>query len=146
MTCEFCQHDGGELLWRDARCRVVYVDEAGYPGFCRVIWADHVEEMTDLSDTARDQLMRVVFAVEATLREVMRPHKINLASLGNMTPHLHWHVISRFEQDPHYPNPIWGERVRPAVATGGPQLAGALRTALMRRLGPTQGSTQNGKM
>jgi diadenosine tetraphosphate (Ap4A) HIT family hydrolase len=24
-------------------------------------------------------------------------------------PHLHWHIIPRFEGDPHYPNPIWGE-------------------------------------
>ena len=43
------------------------------------------------------------------MREVMQPYKINVASLGTVVPHLHWHVIPRFEDDAHFPNPIWGE-------------------------------------
>jgi len=116
MKCELCESDGGELLWRDARCRVVLVDEAGYPGFCRTIWNAHVTEMTDLTEGERSHLMRVVFEVEAGLRELLRPDKINLASLGNFVPHLHWHVIPRFRSDPHFPNPIWGVRLRPPAA------------------------------
>jgi diadenosine tetraphosphate (Ap4A) HIT family hydrolase len=50
MTCELCERDGGELLWRDPRCRVVLVPEPGYPGYCRVIWNAHVREMTDLGE------------------------------------------------------------------------------------------------
>jgi diadenosine tetraphosphate (Ap4A) HIT family hydrolase len=48
----------------------------------------------------------------------MQPDKINLASLGNVVPHLHWHVIPRFVDDPHFPNPVWGVKVRetPRVA------------------------------
>ena len=134
MSCELCDHDGGELLWRNGSCRVVYVDEPGYRGFCRVIWADHVKEMTDLPEDARARLMQVVFAVEAVLREVLRPHKLNLASLGNITPHLHWHVIPRFPDDPHFPNPIWGAQLRgPAVASEPPITA--LRSALSKHLG-----------
>ena len=146
MICEFCQHEGGALLWKDASCRVVYVDESGYPGFCRVIWAEHVKEMTDLPDDDRERLMRVVFAVETALREVLRPHKINLASLGNLTPHLHWHVIPRFEHDPHFPNPIWGERLRAPVATGGSHLISALRTSLAPRLGASPAATPTREM
>jgi diadenosine tetraphosphate (Ap4A) HIT family hydrolase len=112
MSCEFCEGDGGALVWRDEHCRVVLVDEAGYPGFCRAIWNSHVKEMTDLADAERGHLMRVVFTLEAALRELLRPDKVNLASLGNMTPHLHWHVIPRFRNDPHFPNPIWGAAVR----------------------------------
>lgn len=123
------------MLWRDPSCRVVYVDEPGYPGFCRVIWAAHVKEMTDLPEDARARLMHVVFAAEAALREMLRPHKVNLASLGNITPHLHWHVIPRFADDPHFPNPIWAARIRAPVARGGIQLIDALRDALAQRLG-----------
>jgi diadenosine tetraphosphate (Ap4A) HIT family hydrolase len=100
------------LLWRDERCRVVAVDETDYPGFCRVIWNAHVREMTDLAEGDRAHLIRVVLAVEATIRELMQPDKINLASLGNMTPHLHWHVIPRFRDDPHFPNAIWSAPLR----------------------------------
>jgi len=112
MACELCDGDGGDPLWRDAHCRVVHVREPGYPGYCRVIWNAHVSEITELDATQRAHLMRVVFEVEAGLREWLRPDKINLASLGNVTPHLHWHVIARFRSDPHFPNPIWGAQLR----------------------------------
>jgi diadenosine tetraphosphate (Ap4A) HIT family hydrolase len=108
MKCELCEEEGGELVWRDSRCRVVLVSEPDYPGFCRAIWNKHVKEMTDLDATERTHFMNVVFAAESALREAARPDKINLASLGNMTAHLHWHVIPRFRGDPHFPNPIWG--------------------------------------
>jgi diadenosine tetraphosphate (Ap4A) HIT family hydrolase len=110
--CELCDQTGGTLLWQDESCRVVLVEDADYPGFCRVIWNRHVKEMTDLSTTERQHLMATVFAVEAAVRETLRPDKINLASLGNMTPHLHWHVIPRYTHDKHFPQPIWGTMQR----------------------------------
>jgi len=112
MNCELCITAGETLLWRDQHCRVILVADADYPGFCRVIWNDHIKEMTDLTVQMRSDLMNTVFAVESAVREVMQPLKINLASLGNMTPHLHWHVIPRFADDKHFPNPIWGAALR----------------------------------
>lgn len=112
--CEFCNVSGGEILWQDERLRIVYVEDEDYPGFCRVIWQTHVREMTDLAEDDRVHCMRTVFAVEAVLRELLQPHKINLASLGNMTPHVHWHVIPRFTDDGHFPQPIWAPRQREA--------------------------------
>jgi diadenosine tetraphosphate (Ap4A) HIT family hydrolase len=64
--------------------------------------------MSELQDDQQLRLMRTVFAVESAQREVLAPLKINLASLGNMTAHLHWHVIARFADDLHYPQPVWG--------------------------------------
>jgi diadenosine tetraphosphate (Ap4A) HIT family hydrolase len=107
-VCELCGQIGGTLLWQDDTCRVVLVADADYPGFCRVIWQRHVKEMTDLSAVEREHFMATVFAVEAAIREALHPDKINLASLGNLTPHLHWHVIPRFKHDKHFPQPIWG--------------------------------------
>ena len=112
MRCELCENDGGELLWRDNVCRVVLVGDKDYPGFCRVILNQHVQEMTDLDASLRLQIMNVVFAVEQAIRSVMQPLKVNLASFGNMVPHVHWHVIPRYSDDTHFPNPIWGERKR----------------------------------
>ena len=91
---------------------VVLVADTDYPGFCRVIWNDHIKEMTDLPLQMRAELMNIVFAVESAVREVMKPEKINLASLGNMTPHLHWHVIPRYIDDKHFPSPIWAAPIR----------------------------------
>lgn len=134
MSCELCDHDGGEVLWRDASCRVVYVDEVGYRGFCRVIWGAHVKEMTDLAEHERAHLMRVVFSVEAAVRQTLRPLKVNLASLGNITPHIHWHVIPRFVDDPHFPNSVWGSKLRAPATPTDTGLAAALRSAIGERL------------
>ncbi len=113
MTCELCDSDGGEVLLRTESLRVVRVFDANYPAFCRVIWSRHIKEMTDLSAQAQMQMMQTVFAVETALRETLNPDKINLASLGNMTPHIHWHVIPRFNDDLHFPQPVWATAVRP---------------------------------
>ncbi len=112
IDCELCQTDGGELLYRTEQWRVVLIDDANYPGFCRVIWNEHVGELTDLTPLELQALMQTVCKVETVLREVLRPHKINLASLGNMVPHLHWHLIPRFVDDVHFPQPIWGQPQR----------------------------------
>ena len=113
-SCELCRGEGGNLLWRGPELRVVAVADEDYPAFLRVIWNSHVREMTDLVPAERSRLMMAVCKAETALRAVLSPDKVNLASLGNLVPHLHWHVIPRFVQDPHFPNPIWGVRLRPA--------------------------------
>ena len=114
-TCELCDTAGGKVLWETPVCRVVLVGDGDYPGFCRVIWTAHVREMSDLDAGERRFLMEVVFGVEKVIRELFSPHKINLASFGNMTPHLHWHVIPRWADDRHFPEPIWGKTHQESV-------------------------------
>jgi diadenosine tetraphosphate (Ap4A) HIT family hydrolase len=125
-TCELCRQDGGTLVYRDAELRVVLVAEPNYPGFCRVIWNAHQREMTDLTAQQRQRLMAAVWQVEAALREAMQPDKINLACLGNMTPHLHWHVIPRFADDAHFPDAVWAASRRASQPAGLAQRAARL--------------------
>lgn len=134
MSCELCATIGGQLLWEDSRCRIVLIQEPGYSGYCRVIWKAHTAEMTDLADADRVHCMRVVFVVEAVLRELLAPDKVNLASLGNFTPHVHWHVIPRFHDDPHFPQPIWGARQRNGQITGTADLPDRIARELASRL------------
>ncbi|MDO8703600.1 MAG: HIT family protein [Sulfuricaulis sp.] len=117
-SCPLCHPENETVLWQDARCRIILVNDPDYSGFCRVIWRDHVKEMTDLAEPDRVHFMTVVFVVEQVLRELLHPKKMNLASLGNLTPHLHWHVIPRFTDDAHFPDPIWVTRKRNARTTG----------------------------
>lgn len=98
-----------------------------------MVWNDHVREMSDLAAEDRLHLMNIVFGVETTLREQLRPDKINLAALGNRVPHLHWHVIPRFRDDAHYPDAIWSEARRAGRVRDFD--AAALQAALTRRLG-----------
>jgi diadenosine tetraphosphate (Ap4A) HIT family hydrolase len=129
--CELCLQEGGELLVRRTEWRVVLADEPDFPGFCRVIWNSHVREMTDLSAEQRQQMMAAVWAVEKSLRAVIQPLKINLASLGNVTPHLHWHIIPRWQTDSHFPAPIWAERRRISVLSCSKSQQVLLRQAII---------------
>ncbi len=116
-NCELCRGEGGRAVWRDDRLRVIGVDDAAFPAFYRVVWNAHVAEWTDLAPADRGHCLDVVATVETALRRALRPTKINLASLGNMTPHLHWHVIARFDWDSHFPQAVWGTAQRAADAT-----------------------------
>ena len=118
MHCALCANGMEDVLWRDRRCRVILAADADYPAYCRVIWNDHEEEMTGLGPADRGYLMQVVFTVESALRELLKPDKMNLASLGNQVAHLHWHVIPRFADDAHFPQPVWGKRQRDGQPRG----------------------------
>jgi len=115
-NCVLCKDDlkpeEGQLIWRGDDCRVILVNDPDLPGFCRVIWNHHVAEMTDLTPGERDHLMALVFAVEEAIRHVMHPDKINVAALGNMVPHIHWHVIPRFKDDAFFPGSAWSSRIQ----------------------------------
>lgn len=110
--CPLCAQDGGALVWRGERLRVIRADEPGFPAFYRVVWNAHRAEFSDLAAADRVHCMDVVAQVEQALRDDLQPRKINLAALGNMVPHLHWHVIARFEWDSHFPAPVWAAAQR----------------------------------
>jgi diadenosine tetraphosphate (Ap4A) HIT family hydrolase len=139
QACVFCAPpEPAALLWQDARCRVLLAGEPDYPGFCRVAWHAHVPEFTDLLPADRAHLLAVVAGVEHALRVLLAPDKVNLASFGNQVPHLHWHVIPRFTDDAHFPDPTWAPRRRP----GRPR---AVEPAVLRhRLAATLPSTRAG--
>lgn len=110
--CAYCADTGGQLVWSNPQCRVVLVPDAPITGWCRVIWNTHKRELTDLSSSERDMLMAVTFSVEAALRKLLSPEKMNVASLGTGLPHIHWHVIPRFADDTHFPEPVWVKPLR----------------------------------
>ena len=133
--CELCELSV-PVVWAGDKFSVIVVDDANYPGFCRVIWRDHVREMSDLSYEDRLLLNEAVFKVEDAVREVMQPLKVNVASLGNVVPHLHWHVIPRYADDAHFPAPVWAQAVRstdPDILAARRALSNQLGAAIARR-------------
>lgn len=115
-------------LWSDDHFRVVKVVDPHLPGFVRLISQPHVAEMSDLSANAQHQMFRLLVAIESTMRISLSPDKVNVASLGNQVPHLHWHIIPRWKDDLYFPDSIWSAPRRPPAATS------ALTAAEGRRL------------
>lgn len=126
IACPLCDGIGGTLVFQGPRWRVIRATEAAFPAFYRVVWQDHVAEFSDLDAAARNEVMGVVVAVEEALRRHLRPAKINLATLGNQVPHLHWHVVARFTDDSHFPDPVWAAPRREVNAALNERLSAAL--------------------
>lgn len=136
-NCPLCTADGGALVWRGDKLRVIRAVEPGFPAFYRVVWNEHVAEFSDLSAADRIVCMDAVALVERVLREQLAPTKINLAALGNMVAHLHWHVIARYDWDSHFPASVWAaaqrerdEEREAAIARQLPQVDEVLQKAL----------------
>lgn len=110
--CVLCREHTGVPVWSDASWRVIRAEDADFPAFYRVIARHHVAEFSALLAPERQRCMNLVCAIERLLIEQLQPTKINLAALGNMVPHLHWHVIARFDWDSHFPQAVWGTRQR----------------------------------
>ena len=111
--CILCAQPGGQLIWQGEHLRLIRADEAGFPAFYRIVWNTHVAEFSDLSAAQRQHCMEAVALVEQVLRQQLQPTKINLATLGNVVPHLHWHIIARYDWDSHFPAPVWASAQRP---------------------------------
>ena len=73
-----------------------------------------VKEFSQCSTEEKQEIFRVIDVVEKSMLEYFNADKINIASFGNMLPHVHWHVMARFETDSHFPEPMWGAKQREA--------------------------------
>uniref|UniRef100_E6PVA9 Putative Histidine triad (HIT) hydrolase n=1 Tax=mine drainage metagenome TaxID=410659 RepID=E6PVA9_9ZZZZ len=140
--CPLCTEPGGLLVWSGDWMRLIRADDALHPAFYRLVWQHHAREFTDLTPLQRSTCMDALALVEQGLRTHLAPDKINLASLGNIVPHLHWHVIARWGWDAHWPQPVWAAAQRTpaderlaAVRAHLPALDASLRAALHARFG-----------
>ena len=89
-------------------CELRLMDDANYPWLVLVPRVAAARELIDLDAVQRHQLTDEIDLAARLLRDAFRPHKLNVAALGNLVPQLHLHVIAREENDPAWPAPVWG--------------------------------------
>ena len=89
-------------------CELRLMDDANYPWLVLVPRVPVARELVDLDAAQRHLLTDEIDRAARLLRDAFRPHKLNVAALGNMVPQLHVHVIAREENDPAWPAPVWG--------------------------------------
>ena len=89
-------------------CELRLMDDANYPWMILVPRVEAARELIDLTAGQQTQLMVEVTRVSQLLQSLFRPHKLNVAALGNVVPQLHVHVIARQTDDPAWPSPVWG--------------------------------------
>ena len=110
--CPLCSKQEYPIIFSNDFLRILLINNQNYPGYCRVDLIDHIKEMSNLNKKSQNKLMKTIFLIEKIIKVYINPDKINLASLGNITPHLHWHIIPRHFEDNHFPNSIWSTKER----------------------------------
>ena len=73
------------------------------------------KEMSEVPGELKFEIYYLLDIVEKEMLAYYNPTKINIASFGNYMPHVHWHVMARFEEDSYYPEPMWGTKQREAT-------------------------------
>ena len=112
-------------------------DNQGPRGWCILVLKSHAEHLAELDPDRQLRIFRDVAAVASAIRAVFPtsgkgggPPRINYECLGNLVPHIHWHIIPRHADDPDPTKPVWGW---PEAQLKG-SMSDAERAALIGRL------------
>ena len=110
MNCPLCNPLNEEIIFKNDFFRVILVNEI--PGYIRIITNKHIKEFSELSDKEAIELTLAIKKIEKVMLDFLKPDKINIATLGNMVPHLHFHIIPRYKNDPWWPEATFCKRKR----------------------------------
>lgn len=99
-------------------CRLLLSKDAQYPWCILVPRIVAAKELHRLDDADQLQVLRESVALARAMELIFKPHKMNLAALGNMVPQLHLHHIARYKGDPAWPAPVWGKNPAQAYEPG----------------------------
>jgi len=70
------------------------------------------KEMSEVPSEIKFEIFDILDTIEREMLSYYTPKKINIASFGNYMPHVHWHIMARFEEDSYFPEPMWGQKQR----------------------------------
>lgn len=90
-------------------CRVLLMNDANYPWFILVPDREGAREIYQLTAADQQQWLRESAELSRAIVELFQPDKLNIGALGNMVPQLHIHYIARYQDDPAWPRPVWGQ-------------------------------------
>ena len=79
-----------------------------YRGQCQLIFdTRHASRPDQLSSDEWAAFSTDLHKAQGAVMRTVQPDHVNLESLGNVVPHLHWHILPRYRTDPRWGSPIW---------------------------------------
>ena len=100
------------LLYENERIRIE-TEESEIP-WLKIFTQHPYKEMSEVPSHIKQEIYSLLDSIEKEMLSYYQPKKINIASFGNYLPHVHWHIMARFEEDSYFPEPMWGEKQREA--------------------------------
>ncbi len=94
----------------------IEIEESEIP-WLKIFTQDPYKEMSEVPAEIKFQIYDLLDIIEKEMLTYYNPKKINIASFGNYMPHVHWHIMARFEEDSYFPEPMWGKKQRESDLT-----------------------------
>ena len=94
-------------------CQIRLIDNSNYPWLILVPMKNNIIEITDFEQTDYDLFNQEIRKVAKILQNEFKPDKLNIATIGNVVPQMHVHIIARFKNDTLFPKTVWGSKFLP---------------------------------
>lgn len=106
-TCLYCQNNETQhdLMIEVAKLsvsRLFIFKEQTYHGRCLVAYDEHVDDLNQLTDEARNAFMADVARVTRAMQKVFNPDKINYGAYADTLSHLHFHLVPKYQGGPDF--------------------------------------------
>ena len=92
-------------------CRLLLMNDKNYPWCILVPMREEKKDIYELADAEQKLFITESSRLSAVMMKLFQGKKMNVAALGNKVSQLHIHHIVRFEGDPCWPKPVWGQVV-----------------------------------
>ncbi len=89
----------------------IEVEESEIP-WLKIFTQKPYREFSQTPLEVKEEIWRLLDLIEKEMLSFFQPVKINIASFGNYLPHMHFHIMARFENDSFFPEPMWGQKQR----------------------------------
>jgi len=89
----------------------IEVEESEIP-WLKLFTKEPYRELSEVPQSVKMEIFELLDMIEKEMLDYFKPTKINIASFGNYLPHVHFHIMARFEEDAYFPEPMWGEKQR----------------------------------
>ncbi|CAB5500549.1 HIT family protein [Bathymodiolus thermophilus thioautotrophic gill symbiont] len=90
---------------------IVAIEPSEIP-WIKVFTKRKIKEFSECTADEKREIFRIIDITEKLMLSYFNADKINIASFGNLLPQVHWHIMTRFETDSHFPEPMWGKKQR----------------------------------
>ncbi len=78
----------------------------------KIFTIKNIKEFSQCDLETKQEIWKYLDIIEKEMLKYFKPTKINIASFGNYVPHIHFHIMARFETDSYFPEPMWGKKQR----------------------------------
>ena len=89
-----------KFLIKEFKNSILIVGEHQYfPGYCQLILKQHVADLTDLEESTQAEFFNELMLSARAVRKAFNPARLNYSSLGNVVPHIHFHLFPRYQDE-----------------------------------------------